>query len=244
MLQVEENSVNEPTPAQLDDLRDRFTTSGYVHLHDVMGPVLREKIVAFAAGAPFTERPTPGIGNVQTCDIKEANRGLNKAFSHPGMLDAISRIYGGEPVRVFFGNIVRRIPGQNHFSNWHNDQAPPFERMGRWFTRAVAFSLNISASPFEGGELEIGDLPDDVERINAENYHQVGKEIELQKCCSIANENVGDGLLFGISARRFHRVADVTAGGPRTVYVGWFYRDWEPGPIARDGRADATSRYR
>ena len=70
--------------------------------------------------------------------------------------------------------------------------------------------------------MAIGNLPAGVQSSPQLNT-QLGKKIFLDDEAKVKNEKAGDALLFGIASEKYHRVEDVTRGGPRVVYVGWFF---------------------
>ena len=222
MLQICRQRVEEPTADELTELREKFTEHGFVHLHQIIEPDFCRNIVKATAEGDYAERHTPKIGSVEVCQLDKVQGMLNNAFSQPKVLKAVSQIFTDKRLDIFLGAIVRRIPGKNHFSRFHNDAASGMDIQGHPIERAVALSLNISVADFEGGELEIGYVPDGIQ-VNLDNADQLGKEIPLEHHHVVPNSGVGDALLFAISPRRYHRVRDVTAGGPRTVFVGWFY---------------------
>ena len=222
MLQITRQGVIPVSSEELDRQRQQFIRAGYVHLHSFIDRPLAEELASLVNKANFTRRLTPNIGCVESCDAAQINVILNKALSQPAVMSAVSRIYTDTPLQFFRGNVVRRIPGEGHFSRWHNDASAPIEHNGHKYPRVVALSLNLSPAGFEGGELELGTLPSGIP-VTMENAQKIGAEIQLENLESVANEGFGDALLFAIANNRFHRVADVTGGGPRTVFVGWYH---------------------
>lgn len=222
MLQISKQNINSGTDEELEELRDKFSRDGYVHLHNFIDRPLAEELASRIDEADFIKRLVPMIDAVESCNAPQINDVLNRALSHPAVVQSISRIFTDWPLQFFIGSVVRRVPGQEHVCYWHNDASEPIERDGNRHPRAVALSLNLSSAVFDGGELEIGVLPDGVP-VSQETAQNIGEEIQLENQVSVPNPGLGDALLFAISSTRFHRVSDVTGGGPRTVFVGWYY---------------------
>ena len=223
MLTINTNSTEEPPRKEVRAQAREFKKKGFIHLREFLGKELCAGVVKTFRDAEYIERHTENIGCVEACLDKESMSKLNQKLSDAKVLQAINKIYAGSPVDFFMGNTVRRIPGRNHFSNYHNDNNLFAHQIrGASYRRAVALSLNISENSYGGGALSIGDLPPSVQ-LTEEVPLQLGKEILLDNEVKIKNETPGDALLFAIAPDKFHRVEDVISGGPRTVFVGWFY---------------------
>jgi len=114
------------------------------------------------------------------------------------VLTTIREIAGEPAIGGFVGSVYRLVPGAGHTDSWHDDLDG---------NRLVAFTLNLSEGPFEGGEFEL---------------RQRGRTRPLQ---TIANSGPGDGLLFAIKPGLEHRIAPMTGRHPKTAFAGWFCRD-------------------
>lgn len=206
VLQLRHQETQVPDLTQCQQLAKGFADNHFVHLAGLIEPSLRQSIAEMISQASFTQRLTPGIGCVETCDDQRIENGFFALFNQPEVRHTISQIVG-QPIDLWGGNTVRRVPGKNHFSNWHNDKSPPVELAdGRRYQRVVPMSLNMSEGDFSGGNLEMRSMP------------------EQTLVADVANPIAGDALLFEINETLQHRVADVTAGCPRIVHVGWFHR--------------------
>ena len=129
---------------------------------------------------------------------------MHSLLNQAPVLKVVSEIIN-DRVDLWVGTLVRRIPDMNHFSNWHDDITDAVVYDDIAFRRTVPLSLNLSSNYFEGGNLELR---------NAQTQEIIH---------DIPNKNFGDAIMFEISENLEHRVADVTSGGPRIVYVGWFH---------------------
>lgn len=218
MLTINLHNVDQPSDEYIEAVRSRFLSDGHVIFERLLENSLCNDIVAYFHNANYLERHTENIGCVQACTDEEGNNKLNHMLSRPRVIKAINQIYGGPAVDFFMGNVVRRMPEKGHFSRFHNDAVDSLSAQidGVTYRRAVALSLNISAHPYTGGTLTLGD------RVMAGEGDTIDG-VSLHNTVSVANEVPGNALLFRIAPDRFHRVEDVNSGGPRVVFVGWFY---------------------
>jgi hypothetical protein len=108
----------------------------------------------------------------------------------------LERITGLAPLAVASGAIVRMEAGAGDHLGWHNDQGDP--------TRRMAITINLGDTHYEGGRFEM---------------RRRGEDDLL-----FAHDHVepGTALVFAVSKALEHRVTPMTAGGPRTVFTGWY----------------------
>ncbi|MEM9532320.1 MAG: 2OG-Fe(II) oxygenase [Pseudomonadota bacterium] len=206
MLQIQNHQTLTPSASELHALRESFEQNYFVRLAQLLEPTLLAAIQEMIHSDLFDERVTPKIGSVESCADPRIDNGFQALMNQPEVRATISAIIA-QPVDLWAGATVRRVPGRNHFSNWHNDLAPPIaSESGERYERVAPMSLNVSTGPYEGGNLEIQSVPD--HRLLAD----------------VPNPTPGDAILFAIGEGLRHRVADVTGGHPRMVHVGWFHR--------------------
>jgi hypothetical protein len=120
------------------------------------------------------------------------------------MFDLVEAVTGRRPAD-FRGRTYRMLPGTAHVSPWHDDAVQG---------RIAAFTVNLSARPFEGAQLQIkdvasGDLLTEVDDLD-----------------------FGDAVLIEISRAYQHRNSPLLGTVPKTSYAGFFYPG-EPSPLAR-----------
>lgn len=204
MLQISDNQITVPTDDQIMAMRNSFRDGYHAVLPGIIEAGFLTSIVALFSDDDFTERLTPNIGCVQTLANRKFEQGMHFLLNQEPIKEAISRIIK-QPVQLWVGNTVRRIPGRNHFSNWHSDMTAPVRLGEQNYRRAAPLSLNLSPRRFEGGNLEIRKLK--------------GESL----LADIPNKGFGDAILFRIARELEHRVADVQGQVPRTVHVGWFH---------------------
>lgn len=204
MLQITKSEVIVSSADQFKAFRRKFADDLYVRLTGFIEPGFLGQITDMIRDEEFMERHTPNIGRVETLLNSEIEGEIHQLINQEPLLEAVTQIVG-QQVHIWLGNTVRRIPGKDHFSNWHSDMTSPVSCNGCLFRRTVPVSINLSRERFDGGNLEIRDVTD---------------QTILQ---DIPNKNFGDAIMFQISNNLEHRVADVTGGGPRMVHVGWFH---------------------
>lgn len=204
MLQISYDEIREPDAAELDALRAAFADRHYVHLRGFIERGFLDQLLARIQATEFVEDETSKIGCVEHCADPRVDHAMQYMINQPPILRTVSAIVD-RPVSLWIGRTVRRVPGRNHYSNWHNDATPPVAWNGRHYRRVVPLSLNLSTGRFQGGNLEMRTVPE----------HEVFADIE--------NKGPGDALMFRIGEDLQHRVADVTGGTPRLVHVGWFH---------------------
>ena len=180
MLQLQNHATLQPDGDELGALATAFETDAYVRLPQLIERSLLIEIQRLIHPHNFEERLTPGIGCVECCTDQAVENGMNALFNQPVVLETIGNIIKCE-LAFWGGNTVRRVPNKNHFSNWHNDRNPPMlGKDGARYERAVPLSVNLSAEPFEGGNLEIRNT----------------KEKTL--IADVPNKTPGDGILSGL----------------------------------------------
>lgn len=204
MLQITYDGIIEPTPDQLAELTRTFSDQHFVHLRGLIERSFLDQLVDRIEQVEFREDLTDNIGCVERCADPRIDHGMQFMLNQEPILKTISSIVGKE-VHRWLGNTVRRTPGADHFSNWHNDTTPPVEIEGDRYRRVVPLSLNLTRHRFEGGNLRMRTVPDEKEFADIEN------------------KEPGDALMFRIGPDLQHRVADVTGTVPRLVHVGWFH---------------------
>lgn len=204
MLQITYDGITEPDADQLAELRQKFSERHFVHLRGLIERSFLDQLADRIEQVEFREDLTENIGCVERCADPRIDHGMQFMLNQEPILKTVAAIVG-KPVHRWLGNTVRRTPGANHFSNWHNDTTPPVEVEGHRFQRVVPLSLNLTREPFAGGNLCMRTVPDEKEFADIEN------------------KGPGDALLFRIGPDLQHRVADVEGTVPRLVHVGWFH---------------------
>jgi hypothetical protein len=116
----------------------------------------------------------------------------------PALFRWIEVITGCEPIGCYSGRVYRRLPGAEHYDDWHED-------VGQ--SRMVGLSINLSAEVFAGGALRLRDT------------------VSRRLLCEYANTGFGDAVLFRISPALQHIVMPVEGTVARTAFAGWFRQE-------------------
>lgn len=166
-------------------------------LHPRLLSKLQSRLAADASWKTHLQNLTEGESSeLELGD--EVTRGLLTALFHERRLwDAVSGITGCDPIHSFHGRVYRMDPGA-HEDVWHTDVN------GRYM---VALSLNLSPTPFSGGELHVREAATKRMRVR------------------VANTGQGDAVMFRIEDGLEHIVTRVTGTASKIAWAGWFNRD-------------------
>lgn len=174
-------------------------------LRSFLEPGEREWVRRQLDAATFDRQTIEATGKVE---LKMRPNGLSAFLlfkvCSPAMFDLVEAATGAVP-GTFAGRTYRMVPGAGHVSPWHDDAVQD---------RIAAFTINLSAEPFEGATLQIKDAADD--RLVTE----------------IDDLEFGDAVLIQISRAYQHRNSPLLGTAPKTSYAGFFYPG-EPSPLVR-----------
>ncbi|HEY0107076.1 MAG TPA: 2OG-Fe(II) oxygenase [Rhizomicrobium sp.] len=125
-------------------------------------------------------------------------------LGRPALRRWIETITATAPLAAVGGATARFEAGGGQHLDWHNDLVADHKRM-------LAVTVNLGTAPYEGGCFEM-------KRRGADTAF-----------LRYAHVKPYAALIFAIDDTLMHRVTPVTAGGPRTVFGGWFLSE----PVAR-----------
>jgi hypothetical protein len=125
-----------------------------------------------------------------------AGLALCLALERPEVLRMMESLIGDAKLTEVTGAIAQFGAATSHQLGWHDDRVDS--------RRKLAITINLGTIEYEGGVFEFRDLKSD-----APTFRHV-------------HSRPGEALLFPIGPGLQHRVLPVTAGGPRTVFAGWF----------------------
>jgi hypothetical protein len=170
---------------------------------DVRAQIDRGTFREFAHGSLATElRLDPGVGTGL----------LHFLTNDPQLFRLVESLSGAAAARSFAGRVYRRLPGGQHYDNWHGDVADP--------RRLIGMSVNLSAAAYEGGVFEIRDVE------------------TARPLAALPNLGVGDAILFRLSDALEHRVTDVRGTAPKTAFAGWFFSGLDFASVLRQREAE------
>ena len=118
-------------------------------------------------------------------------------LGQPALRRWIETITATAPLAAVGGATARFEAGGGQHLDWHNDLKPDRKRM-------LAVTVNLGTLPYEGGRFEMKRRDADAPFFQHAHLQPYG------------------ALIFAIDKTLLHRVTPVTAGGPRTVFGGWF----------------------
>jgi hypothetical protein len=206
-------AVSTRSDRALQALRDEYQRSHLVRLPSLLEPPLLDRIAREVDSAEFEPRETEL--ERELCMVPGRAYALLMLLANdPALFEVVHAATGCERIGRFDGRVYRMLPGAGHGNDWHDDVVA---------NRLVAMSLNLSASSYSGGVLEIRDAR------SREILHRV------------AGTGPGDAILFRIAPQLEHRVTPVEGSSAKTAFVGFFRsgpdsilaRSHEPVDVAR-----------
>jgi 2-oxoglutarate-Fe(II)-dependent oxygenase superfamily protein len=178
--------------------RDEFDRHHCVRLPRLIEPTLVSQLQAKIEAAGFFEKTNRNIGDESRMAADPAGAVLEFLTNDAAFFEVVRAITGCAPIGCYRGRVYRLLPKIGHMSDWHTDLV---------HGRMATMSINLSSAPFEGGLLQIREMPS--ERIVTE----------------VANIGAGDAVIFRIDTALQHRVTPTTGTTPRTAYAGWFLQE-------------------
>lgn len=182
----------------LPRLRDEFRERHCVRLPALIEPALLTSIQREMDRAEFSVRAHHAIATELTMKANTCTGLLQFLVNDRHLYRLVEEVAEHGPIRAFMGRVYRVEPERQHTCAWHNDLIDD---------RRAGLSINLGATPYDGGVFEIRDA--DTEQVLA----------------SIANVGPGDAFLFRLAPTLEHRVTDVVGSVPKTAFAGWFRAD-------------------
>jgi 2OG-Fe(II) oxygenase superfamily len=183
------------TLAEFDAARAEFASQHSMILRGFIEPGLLAAIQRQLAREPFLHKMNEGIGTELRLPPGPLSSALEFLTNDPGLLQAIQEVTGCSSIGCFRSRVYRMLPGAGHASDWHSDVSGG---------RMITMSVNLSASPFDGGELQIRE---------AASEHMIRR---------LRNTGAGDAVIFRIDPALQHQVLPLTGSAPRDALAGWF----------------------
>jgi hypothetical protein len=179
-------------------LAAQFADRHVLEFPDLLQPDVLERLAPAIRTARFVPRSEDGVG----ARLRERPTRLGNILcfllQRDALRDWLTRITGVSPLVAVNGAVARFECGGGQGLDWHNDR----DQTGR----LLAVTINIGDVPYEGGVFEMRRC--DTGEVLFAHYHQ----------------RPGSALVFRVSKALEHRVTSVSAGGPRTVFSGWYLR--------------------
>lgn len=176
--------------------RASFATLPAISIPFAFEPEFCAKMVARAARAEFVEDHVARIG-LRAIEVPQrVGAALSLLLHSPALLDWLEQVTSMGPLRAVAGRLVETRANQRDALDWHDDQDN--------LTRRLAVVINLSDQPCVGGQFQL---------------RRKGEAIPL--LCH-DHPQAGSILIFAVRPELEHRVTQLSAGGPRRVYAGWF----------------------
>ncbi|MGN6571414.1 MAG: 2OG-Fe(II) oxygenase [Pseudolabrys sp.] len=193
------DTVIDDDPDVTSALALQFARQNAVLLPDALKPDFYDKLSGLCAQATFVNKTVSDLGSRGLEHPGFAGVLLRDTLSQPSMLAWLQKITDCGPIEKVIGRVARYEAGNGTHLDWHND-------LGRARFRALAVTVSLGREPYQGGEFEMRE--------------RASPEILFRHIHS----KPGMMLIFRVARELLHRVLPVTAGGPRTVFSGWFLR--------------------
>lgn len=132
------------SPEQLEDARAHYARDHWLSLEGFVEPDLLAHARALIEESPF--QFLDSFGTELRMDSGRAFDLLEFVTNDQALYSFVERVTGCEAIGCFHGRIYRM--GAEHVADWHDDVVA---------TRMVAMTINLSAAPFAGGELQLMD---------------------------------------------------------------------------------------
>jgi 2OG-Fe(II) oxygenase superfamily len=183
-------------------------------LENVFAPPLLERLMARCAATEFAEDDVPDIGTREVEAPQRVGRAISLLLGQPVLLRWLEQATGISPLRAVMGRLVQTRANNRDALVWHDDMGDD--------KRRIAVVINLSAAGFDGGLFEI---------------RHVGQQ---QPLLSFQHQGAGTMMLFAVRPDLEHRVTEISSGGPRRVYTGWFLSEPEHRDDPLFGRQNAA----
>lgn len=184
------------------DHRARFTETPALLFGDVFAPALLERLMARAAAARFVDDDVTRIGIREVESSPQVVGGsLGILLGRPALYSWLEAATGVGPIRGIAGRLVQTRANGRDGLDWHDD--------GDGANRKLAVVVDLSDAPYEGGLFEM---------------RRTG---EAAPFLSHRHDRPGSMMVFAVRSELQHRVTELTSGGPRRVWAGWFLAEPE-----------------
>lgn len=184
--------------------RPKFAREHHLLFDAPFAPAMLARLMARAAAASFVADDVEYIGRREIEVPQRVGGSISLLLARPSFRRWIEQATGQSPARAVAGRLVQTGTGGAQSLEWHTDLDGP--------NRLLGVVINLSGTAFDGGQFEM---------------RHVGAD---RPFLSHRYERPGSMMVFAVRRELEHRVAEVTSGGPRRVYAGWFLSAPEHAP--------------
>jgi hypothetical protein len=204
----------EDDPATIAALEAQFASRHAIVLDGFLERDVQQMLFQLRDSAQFRHDDVAGLGSRLLEAPPHVGRMLMFLLRRAPLGAWLQRVTRSLPISDVQGVVTRLHAGHDHRLDWHNDG-------GRG--RVLGVTVNLGTEPYTGGRFEM--------------RRQSTGELFLQH----DHDRPGAALVFDVANDIYHRVTRLTAGGPRTVFSGWFFSADDPtvdhwAPPDGDGR--------
>ena len=178
--------------------REEFAAKRALFFDDIFDPPFLEILRGFVRTAEYNREGVSGLGFRTTESPARAGGAISLSLRRPNLMRWVEEVTGCDPLVLTTGRVQQIEVNPDTELSWHNDMWEPNRRIG--------FTINLSDNAYEGGDFALRRAG--TEEVLSEHRHV----------------DYGGALMFDVGYNFEHRVAPVTAGGPRRTYAGWFYK--------------------
>jgi hypothetical protein len=181
--------------ADLEAAHAEFASHHSLVLRGFIEPALLAAIQQQLSKEPLLHKTNQGIGTELRLPPGPLSSALEFLTNDPALFDAIQQVTRCASIGCFRGRVYRMLPDAGHASDWHSDVSGG---------RMITMSVNLSATPFDGGELQI---------------RETASERMVRR---LRNTGAGDAVIFRIDPALQHQVLPLTGTASRDALAGWF----------------------
>jgi 2OG-Fe(II) oxygenase superfamily len=180
---------------EISKLRHHFDVRHYVTVPGLLAGEILDRLKDRLGDHQFKLRHHGTLSTELSLQDTRLTALLNFLANREAFLRLVETITGCDRIGSFEGRVYRMMSGHEHRDDWHNDMSD---------TRMVAMSINLSATPYLGGALEI-------------RQRDSGNVV-----ARVADLELGDAVLFRLADNLQHRRTEVRGNSSKTAFAGWF----------------------
>ena len=192
-----------------EQFRRVFEQENSLLFDEPFAPDMLRVLMTRAANASFVDDNVDHIGTREIEAPQRVGGVISLLLARAVFRHWVEQATGRSPVRAVAGRLVQTRANGADALAWHDDIEGT-----EGANRLLGVVINLTDTPFFGGQFEM---------------RHAGT---VQPFLSHHYEHRGSMMLFAVRPGLEHRVAEVTSGGPRRVYAGWFLSEPELPPGA------------
>lgn len=181
-----------------ETVRERFAVRRSILCRAAFEPGFLSALRGLCERGSFVADTVEKLGDREVEQPQRAGGAITLALQRAGLMRWLESATGCGALTRVGGRVIQARANNHDQLDWHDDLYDP--------QRRLAVTVNLSEAPYEGGLFELRDVR--TREMLTVHHHAAP----------------GDLMIFDVAADLEHRVLPVTAGGPRRVYTGWFFK--------------------